>query len=598
MKKSIKPPPKKTSLLKSGAIISDKNLERGDGWGNILTGLGTGNDKKMAAFLQYQRLSEADVETLYAQDDMAARVVDLLPNHALRKWIKFQGLEEDIELQIQEKLQQLRLKQNVNQLLKWGKLYGGAGMMIGTTDLKSIDKPYVAESVKDVVSFTLMTRYELFPDEIQYDPLAKNFGYPEMYRLALRGDTKINGQEIHHSRIVRCDGVELPRRLHIQNQYWGDSILSRLWQLIRDFSNTHSAVASVMQDFRVGIFKMKNLAEMVAMGQDGAIQRRLALVDAAKSVVRSVVIDAENEDFRQESGQLSGIKDLVEAVNDRFVAATGIPITVLLGRSPVGMGQSGNHEENNWYDMVSAYQEDEVRPILKKLIESVLLSKNSPTGGKIPEGFGFTFNPLWQLDESEKAKMRYTQAQADALYIENGVATPEEIAVSRFGSDEWDGDTNIDLDIRRKLQTASAQNAGQPGAAPQQVDPNTGEDVDPKTILAQAQNAKGIEGSGNSVSSKSGNIATLTASDPRDDAASDQKALHMIVISKEHVSNKSEARKLAGSISSGQSISGMEETGTSYRFKMSDLSEYKPETMISEKAEGFKGVTTISGIRK
>lgn len=515
-------PVSKVTMLPSGAVISEKRLDayRADGWTNILTGLGLGNDKRIAGKLEYNRLVEIDVETLYAGDDICARVVDLLPDTAMRKWVDFQGLEDDVEIAFQKKLAEIEAKKKALQALKWGRLYGGAGLLKGTDEMEDLTVPLVPEEVDNVYSLTLMTRYELYPSQLQYDPLKKNFGYPEFYRLQLRGASPVNGKEVHHSRIVRFEGVELPRRLHIQNQYWADSVLSRLYDVIRSFNTTHNSIATVMQDFRVGIFKLKNLADMIAMGEDGLVQKRIALVDAAKSVARSVVIDAEGESFEQATGQLSGVKDMIEAVDQRLVAATGIPITVLFGRSPQGLGGSGRHEETNWYDMVAAYQEDVCRPVLKDIFETVLLSKDGPTGGEIPDGFGFTFNPLWQLDEKEQTEMRYVQAQADEKYIVNGVVTPEEVAISRFGNDKWDAHTKIDLSLRKEISQQGTQNmAGTPGAA---ADPNA---VKPTVNQkpANVQPDKGVPGmelnSAGQVAAKSGPAATRAAQMPNDDAA-------------------------------------------------------------------------------
>lgn len=502
--------------LKSGAMISSKRFDayRSDGWVNILTGLGLGSDKKTAGQLVYSRLVEVDVETIYAGDDMGARIVDLLPDNAMRKGWDFQGLDTKTEQAMIDKCTEIEVKKKVSQQLKWGRLYGGAGLLVGTDEMGELTEP-MPDEVDTILSLTLCTRYELYPSQLQYNPLKKNFGYPEFYRLQLRGTSDINGGEVHHSRIVRAEGVELPRRLHIQNQYWGDSVLSRVYEVLRAFSTTHASLATVMQDFRVGIFKLKNLAEMIAMGEDGLVQKRLALVDAAKSVARSIVIDAEGEDFQQATGNLTGVKELIEAVNDRFVAATGIPITVLLGRSPQGLGGSGRHEETNWYDMVASYQEDTVRPILKSIFEKILRSKNGPTNGKIPEGFGFTFNPLWQLDETEQATNRYTQAQADEKYIVNGVVTPEEIAISRFGGEKWDHNTKIDLKMRQEVKPQGDQPAT--GETPTNAPPINSQ-KDTPNIETPVTGVPGMNlTETGQVSPESGPAATRSSRMPNDD---------------------------------------------------------------------------------
>lgn len=637
---------KQFTVLKSGATISNKRLDayRSDGWTNILTGLGLGNDKKIAGNLAYVRLTEVDCETLYAGDDISARICDLLPQNAVRKWVDYQGLDEETEVEFMEKIAAIELKKKALQGLTWGALYGGAGALIGTSNQdEDLTQPLNEDAIEDISSITILTRYELYPSQLQYNPLAKNFGYPEFYRMQLRGASPINGSEVHHSRIIRFEGVELPRRLHIQNQYWGDSKLSRVYEVIRNFNTAHSSLATVLQDFRVGIFKLKNLAEMVAMGEDGAIQKRIALVDAAKSVSRSVVIDAEGEDFRQETGTLTGLQDAYNIINERLVAATGIPITVLLGKSPVGMGQSGRHEETNWYDMVAAYQEDTCRPIFKRIFELVLKSKDGPTQGKLDPGFGFTFNPLWQLDEKEQTEMRYTQAQADQIYMTTGSVTPEEIAISRFGGEKWDGKTKIDLDMRKQIDSQAQQTSAGEGPV------GSGKPVNPdKNILDTPKHVPAIDlTSSGQIDPDSGPAATLNSRMPNDDSDDDDlesennydrensdvvkgnlnpagatvsgadpvdiagvtpeeretpaptgdhsDPAQTIIVSKSVAKSSKVARQMAQQHTGGQEIQDADESSTGYRFHMRAPGDFQPGTTKIHQPKETPGISVVRG---
>jgi hypothetical protein len=40
------------------------------------------------------------------------------------------------------------------------------------------------------------------------------------------------------------------------------------------------------------------------------------------------------------------------------------------------------------------------------------------------------FRPLWEPSQKEETESRYAQAQADAIYLDRGVLTPEEVAQS------------------------------------------------------------------------------------------------------------------------------------------------------------------------
>lgn len=71
--------------------------------------------------------------------------------------------------------------------------------------------------------------------------------------------------------------------------------------------------------------------------------------------------------------------------------------------------------------------------------------------------------PCWNVDPPEDkayvAKVHLDQANADNVYIQAGVLTPEEVALSRFGSgeSEYSLDTEIDTETRQSIADLSAQ---------------------------------------------------------------------------------------------------------------------------------------------
>ncbi|MCT6879851.1 MAG: DUF1073 domain-containing protein, partial [Commensalibacter sp.] len=92
-----------------------------------------------------------------------------------------------------------------------------------------------------------------------------------------------------------------------------------------------------------------------------------------------------------------------------------------------GLNASSDGEIRVWYDEVSSYQEYFFRPQLERLFKIVQLS----LWGKIDPNLGFDFVPLWQLDAKTQSDMHLNQAQADALYLDKSVISPDE-ARQRF----------------------------------------------------------------------------------------------------------------------------------------------------------------------
>ncbi len=71
--------------------------------------------------------------------------------------------------------------------------------------------------------------------------------------------------------------------------------------------------------------------------------------------------------------------------------------------------------------------------------------------------------PCWQVDPPEdkaaRAKVHLDQANADNVYVQAGVLTPEEVALSRFGKGdgEYSLDTDIDVEARQAIKDLSAK---------------------------------------------------------------------------------------------------------------------------------------------
>lgn len=426
---------------------------KNDGWFNVLTGLGVrGKDKRIGAQVLWLPFTETDCENLYGHDDVAAKVVDIVPEQAFREGYEIKVPEEaggvDTQKKIMEEIERLDVDSKFEETWKWARCYGGGAIFIDADDSTDLAKPLNPAAIQTIKNLVVFNRFELNYMKIDSNIHSKNFGFPESYMIS--SSHGANTQEIHYSRFIRFDGVKLPTRLFIQNNYWGDSILNRLLNALRNFNLAQDSAASTLQDFRQGILKLNNLADMLASGDDALVKQRIEIMNLSKSVLNAVVLDAENEDYTYISNQLSGADGLLDRVTQRLVIATGMPHTVVLGDSPSGLGASGESEKKDFYDQISSLQESILRPRLVRMFDLILAQKVGPTGGKPIPNLTFDFRPLWQMSSKEDAEVKKLTAETDQIYIQNGVVDPSEVAISRFGGDTYSTETSIDTALREK----------------------------------------------------------------------------------------------------------------------------------------------------
>lgn len=431
-----------------------------DGWNNILTNLGRmGKDKRMGARVDFTQVDKGTIDALFQADDIAAKVVERPAKEMLRKGycLKIAGGKKGLEEAILERTEFFGLRKKLDTALTWSRLYGGAGILVGVRKQKP-ETPLSLRNIGEIEYLTVLDRYRLTSGgSIQLDVTKENFGLPEYYSVS-GGSGNIS--RVHHSRVIRFQGVELPYDLMAGNDYWGDSVLTRLFNALRNFNTGHDSAASLLADFAQAVFKIKNLSDMIASGDEVLVQKRLELVAMTSSIVNAIVIQ-DDEEFERKTTTIAGLPDLLDRINRRLVAATDMPHTVLLGESPSGLGATGNSEITHWYDQLAADQQSKIKPQLIKLMDIFFAEKAGPAKGKIPKKYEVVFHPLRQLDEKEIVGMRKTQAEADQIYITNGVLDPKEVAESRFGGGEFSIETKLDLKARQAFED---QEGGDDGA--------------------------------------------------------------------------------------------------------------------------------------
>jgi phage-related protein (TIGR01555 family) len=162
---------------------------------------------------------------------------------------------------------------------------------------------------------------------------------------------------------------------------------------------------------------------------------------------------------------------MVERLALNVAAASGLPMTRLMGQSASGLNATGKGDDRFYYDQASIVQTNHVAPAYLRLVEIELAMR-----GHDPEGINHSvaFKPLWQPTELEIAQTRKFTAETDHIYYTDGVLSAEEIALNRFGGDGYSMETRVDMDARAAQMAVMppAVNANPeppplpPGAAP------------------------------------------------------------------------------------------------------------------------------------
>ena len=444
--------------------------ERYDGWMNALTSLGiSGRDKRMAAFAEISILPRYQIDALYQSDDIAARIINRPCEEMFREgWeINIDGISPIETKSFRMQLESLEVNKKFEWAKKMADAYGGAAVILGIMDGRTSDLPVDLNNIQSIDYLTVLDRYELISAGIiDNDVRSKNFGKPLAYRVSINGQLDGNSSPlIHHSRIIRLEGVEMPRRLASYFDYWGDSRFSKLYNALRNYHSANDSAAAIMQDFTQVILKMKELGSIIASGDDTQLIKRLQLATQTSSILNALVI-RDDEEIEKKSTNVSGLPELLHSIAGRLAAATDIPRTILFGEPPGGgLHSNGESQKRDFYDYIKNRQESELTAPLGKLVDYMMRAKKGPFKGNVYE-FEIEFNPLWQISETDQIKNKKTIAEIDEIYMNNQVLSPDEVRSSRFEGGQFSYEIKIsegmDYEVQSNTEVVSGRNTAQP----------------------------------------------------------------------------------------------------------------------------------------
>lgn len=434
-------------------------MSRVDGWANLLTGVGAQAGAQHRARFTFQGpdlQGMAALEQLYHFDPFARRIAEAVPSAAMRPGFKVRVGQDaggaEVETAINGALDDLMVARRVREAWTWARVVGGGALVLGLDDGRRAEQPLEEEVLVAVRWVVSVTAQELIPHTWDSDPLSARFGEPVLYRLQRTSSGGASDNSlVHFTRVVRFEGLPTTRQRRAQLQGWGESYLQNVYSLLEEWNGAHASVTELLQQASVGVLKMRDLMALLGSDPDGLLKARLEAMDLARSVARSVLLDADGESYeRTEVGALSGLPDLLDRYSLRVAGATGMPVAVLLGRSPAGLNATGDADTRGWDDVVGAERRTVLLPALERVTRLLLLSREGPTQGVEPEGWSVHLPPLRTSTPKEEAELRKLVADTDVAYLTAQVLTPEEVARSRWRPEGWSAETTVDLAAREE----------------------------------------------------------------------------------------------------------------------------------------------------
>lgn len=415
--------------------------------GNAATGLGTQRDKSQAAAVNagVYRLAKNELEALFQNDRLIEKVISAYPKDSAKKWGEW-SLESGDPQAIAKYARNLRLKNCFVEAGILGRLYGDGFIVMGIDDGQPATEPVDESKISSIRWIQALSRYSLQPD------ITSNTEDPEHFLLVL-GDRRIPGDDesirerrVHKSRVLRFPGKWLPYEILRLNGGYHDSVLQAMFNAFAQFSGGQGASSAMLQDYSVFVYKLKglrNTLEASGAVTSGVVDQqksptdklltRFRAIQMGMSIIKGLMIDADTEDASFMQRNYAGVPEIIEGLKRALIAAADMPESRLFGSSNQGaFSEAGKSDRYEWASNVASYQSVQWSEHIEHITRLMLLAKDGPTRGALPD-FSFNWHSILELTDLERAELRFKNAQSDSLYISKEVLRAEEVRESRFG---------------------------------------------------------------------------------------------------------------------------------------------------------------------
>lgn len=389
---------------------------------NFVAQLNTERDKQSSAFYSTPQFDYSQLTNAYRGSWIARKIVTIPAKDATRKWREWQADEQQIEL-LENEEKRLGLQWKIKDVLESARLYGGAGIYIGT-DNQDPALPLDPRSIKKggLKFLTVLPMRVIQAGELENDPLDPNYGKPRHYTVTGSGST----ERIHPSRIARFIGAPFPDPEIVDSnlQGWGDSSLTAPYDAIRNADSIAANIGSLVYEAKVDILGIPNLGELMADPQSRtALVDRIQLMAQLKGNNGTVIHDAE-ETYDSKHFTFTGLTDIEQQALQCVSGAADIPITRFLGQSPAGMSSTGESDLRNYYDAVASMQTLEIDPALSILNEVLIRSAL----GDRPADVNYQWSSLWQMDDVQKATVSKSVAETIKILSETRLFPEDDLS--------------------------------------------------------------------------------------------------------------------------------------------------------------------------
>lgn len=382
------------------------------------------------------------------QNGLIRAGVETLADEMANGWIKLNriGEKEDGAFKDKDRLSALnreikrfKVKDVFHKGAEFCGYFGGGLVYIdtGVKDPQALREPLILDSATfkkgSLKGFVPVEPVNLYPGLYNSsDPLSDDYFKPQTWWVL--------GREVHASRFLKFIVNEPPMLLLPAYNFFGVATAQLAVDYVAHFTQDRESASRLLNKFSLTIFKT-DMTTVLSGGNRDQLDRRMQLFTDSRDNDAVEVIDKEGEDIVQINTPISGVTEIVRQALELMAVVFRMPAVKLLGISPSGFNATGESDLDNWHEHVLSQESKMWKTPLDRALKVLQLN----AFGDIDDTIDFEFAELGRRDETATATVNKTKADIDALYLEWGVLSAEEVR-KRLAGDPDGGYHDIDAD--------------------------------------------------------------------------------------------------------------------------------------------------------
>ena len=359
--------------------------------------------------------------SLYRENWIIQNIIATIPNDMMRKWYDLRtGADPEYLKQMIRLERRTQIRKKLLLGMYWGRLYGGAAGVILIKGHNDMSRPLELDAVMpgSFLGLHILDRWNgIYPEtDLVSDPEDPDFGLPEFYMIR-NEETGMTAARVHHSRVIRFIGRELPWMEQVTEQYWGESEIEAVYEELTRRDNVAGNIAALTFRANINYQETDGLDQLLGTANT-EMQRRFWHTMAAQSVMESnfgTRMINKGDAIHNTQYTFTGLPDVYDRVMMDVAGAARTPVTKLFGRSPAGMNATGESDLKNYYDYIDGLRETELRGIIERLLPVMALS----AWGTLPDDMEVVFPPMQTPDAREVAEITERKSNAVLAVYQN-----------------------------------------------------------------------------------------------------------------------------------------------------------------------------------